>query len=135
MQAQSESDSLDKILNFSGPEGCFCPLYLQLCCCCLVTKSCPTLVTSWTVAEYWSVLPFLPPAYLPDLGIEPVSPALQLLMQLLRNCCLEVLRSYQRRGLLGRDRRGWGSRLGGGVHFFVPISHLNSGSSTCIYLI
>ena len=93
-------------------------------------------MTSWTVAEYWSVLPFLPSAYLPDLGIEPVSPALQLLMQLLRNCCLEVLRSYQRRGLLGRDRRGWGSRLEeGGVHFFVPIPHLNSGSSTCIYLI
>ena len=68
-------------------------LYLQLCCC-LVAKSGPTLVTSWTVAKYQSMLPFLPPGYLPDAGMEPLSPASQLLMQLLRNCCLEVLRSY-----------------------------------------
>ena len=43
----------------------------------------------WTVAyqaplsmefsrqEYWSGLPFLPPGYLPDPGIEPGSPAFQ----------------------------------------------------------
>ena len=55
----------------------------------LVTKSCLTLVTSWTVAcqallsmgftrnEYWSGLPFPSPADLPDPGIEPLSPALQ----------------------------------------------------------
>ena len=55
----------------------------------LVTKSCLTLVTPWTVAcqaplpvgfsrqEYWSGLPFLPPGDLPSLGIEPRSPALQ----------------------------------------------------------
>ena len=46
-------------------------------------------VTQWTVAhqaprsmvggdrqEYWSGLPWLPPGYLPDPGIEPASPAL-----------------------------------------------------------
>ena len=55
----------------------------------LVTKSCLTLVTSWTVAyqaplsmgfsrqEYWSGLPFPSPGDLPDPRIEPGSPALQ----------------------------------------------------------
>ena len=55
----------------------------------LVTKSCLTLVTPWTVAcqaplfmgfsrkEYWSGLPHPPPGDLPNLGIEPRSPALQ----------------------------------------------------------
>ena len=55
----------------------------------LVAKLCLTLVTSWTVAhqaplsmgfprqEYWCVLPFPPSGYLPDLGIESASPALQ----------------------------------------------------------
>ena len=55
----------------------------------LVAKSCPTLVTPWNVAcqallsiefsrrEYWSGLPFPSPGDLPDLGIEPRSPALQ----------------------------------------------------------
>ena len=55
----------------------------------LVTMSCPTLATSWTVArqaplsmgfsrqEYWSGLPFPSPGDLPDPGIEPGSPALQ----------------------------------------------------------
>ena len=55
----------------------------------LATKSCPTLVTPWTVAcqaplsmgfsrqEYWSVLPFPSPGDLPDSGIKPRSPALQ----------------------------------------------------------
>ena len=55
----------------------------------LVTKSCLTLVTPWTVAcqaplsmgfsrqEYWSGLPFPSPGNLPDLGIEPRSPVLQ----------------------------------------------------------
>ena len=55
----------------------------------LVAKSCPTLVTPWTVAcqvplslefsrqEYWSGLPFPSPADLPNPGIEPGSPALQ----------------------------------------------------------
>ena len=55
----------------------------------LVAKLCPTLVTPWTAAfqapmsmgfsrqEYWSELPFPSPGDLPDLGIEPESPALQ----------------------------------------------------------
>ena len=54
----------------------------------LVAKLCLTLVTPWTVAcqaplsmgfprqEYWSRLPFPPPADLPDPVIEPASPAL-----------------------------------------------------------
>ena len=55
----------------------------------LVSKSCPTLATPWTVAcqtplsmgfsrqEYWSGLPFPSPGDLPNPGIEPESPALQ----------------------------------------------------------
>ena len=55
----------------------------------LVTKSCPTLATPWTVArqaplsmrfsrqEYWSGLPFSCPGDLPDPGIKPGFPALQ----------------------------------------------------------
>ena len=55
----------------------------------LITKSCPTLVTLWTVGrqaplsmgfsrkEYLSGLPFLSPVELPDPGIEPATPALQ----------------------------------------------------------
>ena len=55
----------------------------------LVAKSCLTLATPWTVAhqaplsmgfsrqKYWSGLPFPSPGDLPDLGIEPRSPALQ----------------------------------------------------------
>ena len=55
----------------------------------LVTQSCPTLATLWTVArqaplsmgffrqEYWSALPFPTPGDLSDPGIEPRSPALQ----------------------------------------------------------
>ena len=55
----------------------------------LVTQLCPTLVTPWTAAyqaslftgflrqEYCSGLPFPSPGDLPDLRIEPMSPALQ----------------------------------------------------------
>ena len=55
----------------------------------LVTKSCLTLATPWTVdyqaplsmgllrQEYWSGLPFPFPGDLPNPGIEPGSPALQ----------------------------------------------------------
>ena len=55
----------------------------------VVTKSCPTLATLWTVAcqaplslgfsrrEYWSGLPFPSPGNLPSPGIEPRSVALQ----------------------------------------------------------
>ena len=54
-----------------------------------VAKLCPTLATPWTVAcqapvsmgfsrqDYRSGLPFPCPGDLPNLGIEPVSPALQ----------------------------------------------------------
>ena len=56
---------------------------------CSVTKSCLTLVLTWTVAcqaplsmgfsrqEYWSGLPFPSPGDLSNPGIEPGSPALQ----------------------------------------------------------
>ena len=55
----------------------------------LVTQSCPTFVTPWTVAcqaplsmgfsrqEYWNGLPFPPAGDLPDPGVEPVSPTLE----------------------------------------------------------
>ena len=55
----------------------------------LVTKSCPTLATPWTIAfqaplsmafsrqEYWSGLVFSSPGDLPNPGIEPRFPALQ----------------------------------------------------------
>ena len=55
-------------------------------CVCVVAKSCPTLLTPWTVAhqaplsmqvpkqEYWSELPFSPPGDLPNPGIETVTP-------------------------------------------------------------
>ena len=54
----------------------------------LVIQSCPILWDPWTVAcqaplslefssqEYWSRLPFPTPGHLPDLGMEPMSPAL-----------------------------------------------------------
>ena len=56
----------------------------------LVAKSCQTLAILWTVAhqappsmgfskrEYWSGLTFPSPGDLPDPGIEPRSPALQI---------------------------------------------------------
>ena len=52
----------------------------------LVTKSCPTLATPWTITcqaplsmgfsrqEYWNGLPFPFPEDLPDPGIESMSP-------------------------------------------------------------
>ena len=58
-------------------------------CCCLVAKSCPTLndpmnyrcqvplSTGFLRQEYWSRLPFPSSGDLPDLGMELVSPALQ----------------------------------------------------------
>ena len=62
---------------------------LYHCGCGWVLKSCPTLVTPWTVArqaplsmgfskqEYWRGLPCPSPADLPNPGTEPGSPALQ----------------------------------------------------------
>ena len=67
---------------------CFVRCY-GACCGGLVAKSCPTLAAPWTVAcqaslsigfsrqEYWSGLPFPSPGDLPNPGIEPGSPALQ----------------------------------------------------------
>ena len=61
----------------------------RVCICVLVTQSCLTLVTPWTVAhqtplsmgfsrqEYWNGLPHPPPGHLPGPGVEPVSPAFQ----------------------------------------------------------
>ena len=55
---------------------------------CLVSKSCPTLLTPWTVVcqaplsmgfpkqEHWSGLPLPSPGNLPDPRIEPMSLAL-----------------------------------------------------------
>jgi len=55
----------------------------------LVAKSCPTLVTPWSIAyqaplsigfsrrEHWSGLPFPSPGHLPDPDTEPMSPVLQ----------------------------------------------------------
>ena len=57
----------------------------------LVAKLCPTLATPWTLAcqaplsmefsrqEYWSGFPFPSSRDLPDPGIKPGSPALQIL--------------------------------------------------------
>ena len=57
-------------------------------CCCLVTKSCPTLAIPRAIAlqaplsvgfprqEYWSGLLFPSPGDLPDPGTEPQSPEL-----------------------------------------------------------
>ena len=73
----------------------------------LVTKSCSTLATPWTVIcqaplsigfsrqEYWSGLPFSSPGDLLDPGIKPWSPALQthsLLIELyiMQNARLDV---------------------------------------------
>ena len=60
------------------------------CCCCLVAQSCPTLCHPMECSppgssvhgdsprqEYWSRLPCPPPGYLPNPGIEPRSPTLQ----------------------------------------------------------
>ena len=63
----------------------------------LVTKSCPTLATPWTIAlqaplsmgfprqEHWSGLPFPSPGHLPQPGIKCTSLALQADSLLLSN--------------------------------------------------
>ena len=75
-QTIAKNTIIMKILKYCGDGG-------------LVTKSCLTLVTPWTVAcqaplsvgfsrqECWSGLPFPSPGDLPDPEIEPRSPALQ----------------------------------------------------------
>ena len=64
-------------------------VYLLYVSMCLVTQSCLTVLTPWTVAhqaslsrgffrqEHWSELPCPPPGILPNPGIEPRSQALQ----------------------------------------------------------
>ena len=63
--------------------------YMYIYCCCLVTKSCSTLMTPCTGSppgssvmgfprqEYWNGSPFPSPGDLPSPGIKPTSPALQ----------------------------------------------------------
>ena len=63
-------------------------ILMKVLCCCLVAKSCPTLLQPHAVAyqgplsmgfsrqEYWSRLPFPSPGDLPDPGIESKLPAL-----------------------------------------------------------
>ena len=64
-------------------------IYLVCCCCFSCYIMFNSLVTPWTVAchaplsigffrqEYWSGLPFTPPGYLSNPGIEPASLLLQ----------------------------------------------------------
>ena len=80
-------------------------IYTRECCCCLVTKCCPTFVTPWTVAhqaplsilfsrqEYWSELPFPSPGDLPEPGIKTMSPALALVCAKLLQSCLTLFNS------------------------------------------
>ena len=61
--------------------------HFELSLSCLVSQSCPALVTPWTVThqaplsmgfsrrEYWGGLPFPSPGDLSEAGIEPGSPA------------------------------------------------------------
>ena len=63
-------------------------IHHHACMCAKVLQSCPTLCNPMNVAcqaplsmgfsmqEYWSGLPFPPPGYLPNPGVESVSPAL-----------------------------------------------------------
>ena len=71
---------------------CVC-VYVCVCVCYFLSHV-PLFVSPWTVAsqaplsmeiprqEYWSGLPFPTPGDLPDTGIEPKSPALQILHHL-----------------------------------------------------
>ena len=68
---------------------CPCTIKYLICVCVSVAQLYPTLATPWTVAhqaplskgfsrqEYWRGLPFPSPGDLPDPGIEPTFPALQ----------------------------------------------------------
>ena len=84
--------SLYLCLSFCFANRFICTILLDSYICIggdLVTKSCLTLSTRWTVAcqaslsmgfsrqEYWSGLPFPSPGDLPNPGIKPRSPALQ----------------------------------------------------------
>ena len=89
-------------LWFWGIYDCFeCPVCVCVCVCVLVMQACPTLCNSMDCnppgfsvhgilqAEYWSGLLFPSPEELPNLGIEPWSPASQadyLLFELISPC-------------------------------------------------
>ena len=84
-------DALDHIIPVESDDLCKqCDLWgAFMLLWCLVTKSSLILATLWTLAyraplskrfsrrEYWSEMPFPSPGDLPDPGIEPRSPALQ----------------------------------------------------------
>ena len=83
---------MERATKMDGGDGC------TICCCCLVAKLCPTLVTPGTVARHdplstgfprqdnWTGLPFPSPGDLPDPGIEPISPAQQILYRWAAEC-------------------------------------------------
>ena len=90
------------------------------CCCCLVTKSCPTLCDPMDCSPPRSAvhgilqartpdgLPGPLPGYLPDPGIEPTSPALQVASLLMSHAAIK--RSYvlqQRQKILCAATKTW----------------------------
>ena len=109
----------------------------------LVTHSCQTVVTPWTVAhqaplsmgfsrqEYWSGLPFPSPGDLPDPGIEPVSPTLQvdyLLSEPQREECGEKFVFNKRSQYVESKERGFESLFYSDCFGFLPLgeSFINS---------
>ena len=71
----------------STSKGIYKYIQMSWTCCCLVAKSCPTLLQPHVTRqaplsmrfprqEYWSGLPFPSPGDPPYLGIGPMSPAL-----------------------------------------------------------
>ena len=98
---------------------------------CLVAQSCPTLcdpkdssrpahpsrlLCAWTFSrqEYWSGLPCPPPRDLPNAGMEPTSPALQV-----------ILRWCLKRGKFewdfDADERKWKSKVYKMIHGWVRV--------------
>ena len=83
------SDDLEWDVGKGRKYVCVCVCVCVCCVCGLVTKLCLTLATQGTVAhqaplsmgffrqEYWSGLPFSSPGNLPNLGIKPGFPVLQ----------------------------------------------------------
>ena len=91
--AQGSNSCLLCLLHWQEGSLPLAPAWKPVCrcvymCCCIVAKLCSTLCNPWTVdrqaplftgfprQEYWSGLPFPSTGYLPDPGINPVSPAL-----------------------------------------------------------
>ena len=83
-----DPDNHDGMITHLEPDILECEVKWALKVEVLVTQSCPTLCNPWTIfpaslsmvfsrQEYWSELPFSSPEDLPDPGIEPRSPALQ----------------------------------------------------------